>query len=169
MSETVKWIIGGVILLAVIIWGCLFFIPHTTTPLDQTLQMEIYPGSSMIEGTVPITLNGYWEQYLLQDDRLVLTVDEFEHYYDIRPMNPIPGDPPFFRLDDTKADYHSVCFVASSTITGEDSVLLFVQFKKDLSGWLIRPVPNFGFVSEEFERDPSFLYNYAYNWLPWEY
>ena len=153
---------------ALIVLACLFFIPHKTTPIDLTLEMEIYPGSSIIEGTVPITLNGTWEQYLLNDDHLMLTIDDFEHYYNIHPLNSL-GDPPYLPLSDKDNGYQSVCFVASSTITGEDSVLLFVKFKNDLSGWVIQPVPNFGIVSEELQNDPSFKYAYAFNWLPWEY
>lgn len=168
MHKSVKWIICGILALALIVLACLFFIPHATTLIDQTFEVKIHDGSGNIEGTVPITVNGTWKHYLLQEDHLVLTVYEFEHYYDIRPMNPIPGDPPFFRLDDTKADYHSVCFVASSTITGEDSVLLFVQFKKDLSGWYINPMANPGVVSEKFMDHPSFRRIYIYNWWPGE-
>ena len=173
MLEKIKWIICGTVILALIVLACLFFIPYKTTSMDLTLDMEIYPGRSVIEGTVPITLTGAWEQYLLHDDRLILTIDDFEHFYNIRPLNPVFGETSFgettyISLTDKKTDHQHICFVASSTITGEDSVLLFVEFKNDLSGWRINPRPTFGVVSKEFETDPSFLYTYAFNWFPWE-
>lgn len=158
---------------SMIVLACLFFIPHKTTPINQTLDMVIYPGSSNTEGTVPITLNGLWEQFLLRDDRLILTIDDFEHYYNIRPSNPILGETTigettYIELTDSSTGYQTCFFVASSTITGEDSVTLIVQFKDDLSGWRIRSMPNFGVISPETEIDPSYRYHYAFNWLPWE-
>lgn len=173
MHKRIQWIICGTLLLALIVLACLFFIPYKTTPMDLTLDMEIYPGSSITEGTVPITLNGTWEQYLLHKDRLILTIDDFEHYYNIRPLNPILGETTlgettYIELTDRNTGYQDPCFVASSTITGEDSVLLFVEFKNDLSGWRIKSIPNFGVISKELETDPSFRYTYAFNWLPWE-
>ena len=75
MFNTIKWIIISVLLLAVTIGACLYFIPQTTT-INLTLETLKTDRSGNELGSVTITVTGTWEKYLLQDDRLVLTIDD---------------------------------------------------------------------------------------------
>ena len=165
MHPIVKWIICGTVALALIVLACLYFIPQSM-PINLTITLEKHDGKGNVQGTISIDANGTWEKYLLQNDRLILTIDDFDHFYNIRPLNPIPGDPPYFSLHEKKSGYNSVCYIASSTITGEDSVLLFVKFQKDLSGWSLNTMPS-PYIREEFKDDPSFHVFYDFNWQPW--
>lgn len=157
------WTIFVILHLILIVLACLFFIPHATTSIDITLEMEKTNAGTVLD-TIPIIFTGTWEKYLLQKDRLVLTVSEFDHYYNIRPLD---TSTPYFSLQGTH-DYYSVCFLANSTITGEDSVFLFVRFTKDLSGWSIRSMANPNIPNDHFKGDPSFFVSYDYNWQLWE-
>ena len=160
MLKRIKWIICGILALALIVLACLYFIPQTTT-IDLTLETQKKDASGNVLGTVSITVNGTWEKYLLQDDRLILTIDDFDHLYNIRPW--ANNNVPYFTEEqgdvNPEVPYHYITFVADSTITGEDSVLLHLAFRDDLSKWEFFPSGH-PLISEDLRDDPSFQVAY---------
>ena len=149
------------IVAALIVLACLYFIPHTTTPIDLTLETLKTDDNGNALGTVSITVNGTWEKYLLQEDRLVLTIDDFDHLYNIRPWT--NNNVPYFTEEqgdvDPEVPYHYITFVADSTITGKDSVFLHLAFRDDLSKWEFFPGPSI-YTIDDLRDDPSFQVAY---------
>ncbi|MBE6976296.1 MAG: hypothetical protein E7439_03765 [Ruminococcaceae bacterium] len=154
-----KIILICAIAIVLLILAALYFIPKTT-PIDLTLDTLKTDMDGNELGSVSITLKGNRKEYLLQEDRLTLTIDDFDHLYDIRPWVTGDGDPPYFSLTQKDGDdYYYICYVANSTITGEDSVFLYVVFRKDLSKWELFPSPSI-YIREELKSDPSFKVAY---------
>ena len=160
MFKTIKWIIICVLLLAVTIGACLYFIPQTTT-INLTLETLKTDRSGNALGSVTITVTGTWEKYLLQDDRLVLTIDDFDHLYNIRPWT--NNNVPYFTEEqgdvNPEVPYHYVTFVADSTITGKDSVFLSLAFRDDLTKWEFFTGPSV-YTSDDLRDDPSLQFAY---------
>ena len=156
MLKRIKWIICGTLIFALIVLACLYFIPQTT-PISLTLQAQKMDENGNVLGTVSVTVNGTWKKYLLQKDRLVLTIDAFDHLYNIRPWT--NNNVPYFTEEqgavDPEVPYHYIAFVADSTITGEDSVLLHLALRDDLSKWEFFPSGH-PLINEDLRDDPSF-------------
>jgi len=159
MHKKLIWIIGSVLALALVIFSCLFFIPHAT-PIDITLDAVKYDsthGDANELGTVQIHVHGTLKEYLFRSDELELHIDDFDHLYDIRPWaNPNPdGSYPGFKVDLSENSYeYGIVFGANSTITGEDSATLNLVLRKDLKKWEFF-VGSSIYTDEALRNDPS--------------
>ncbi len=154
MRKSVKWLIGSVLTIALIVLACLYFIPKTT-PIDIILDTQKRDSAGNELGSMQITLKGNWKEYLFKNNRLTFTIDDFDHLYDLRPWTAEYGTPPYSLEQSDEDGYNCITYVANSTVTGEDSVFLYVLISEDLSRWEFFPAPSI-YTSEELRDDPSF-------------
>ena len=172
MRNKIKWIIGGVLSLVLVLGCCLYFIPKTT-PIDITLNAAKtgdrngYRGDREDLGTVQIHLYGTLKEYLFRPSELTLAIDDFDIFYDIhayanRDSNgnypdvtvKLRGSDYSINLYDKVTENYAV-FWANSTVTGEDSAVITVYFSTDLKRWNLFASP-YVYIDEAFEDDPSF-------------
>lgn len=142
MRNKTKWIIGGILSFAVILFGCLYFIPKST-PIDITLDAVKYKDGSSLDasepGTVQIHIHGTLKEYLFRENTLTFAVDDFDHLYDIHAWDSRYEGSCYVTktlIEDAEILFGSV-FEASSTVTGEDTLTLSVAFQPDLKEWIL--------------------------------
>lgn len=149
-------IISGIIAVLLILAGCLYFFPIKITPIDITMDAlkTGFEGEEM--GTVQITVRGTLTEYLFHDDRISLEITPFEDLYDIEPW----GTDIFNSTNIGQPDahgYYSLECTASSTEIGEDSFILTIFFREDLSKWEFFRLRT-GASAEPGYRDLDFTY-----------
>ena len=177
MRKKLTWLIGAILVIALIVFGCLYFIPQATpdatpettptddpkiTPINITLNAAKASKENSTISVLKINLRGKLEEYPNQNLRITLSIDDFDHLYNIRSsLNPDPqGNYPSVPLEQPSENgYYSLTFLASSTITGEDSVALHVSFNKELNKWDLFPEPSI-YADEKYSEDPSFRLTY---------
>ena len=162
MSNKTKWIIGGVLAFVLVVGCCLYFIPKTT-PFDITLNATKTGnrnGEHEDLGTVEIHVYGTVKEYLFRSDKLELHIDDFDHLYDIKPF--VASDRDGFTVDmdgDSHGFITGLPFGASSNITGENTVLIWITLQSDLKKWEFSIHPGL-YVDEEEWDEPSYNLRY---------
>lgn len=168
MSNKMKWIIGGVLAFVLVLGCCLYFIPKTT-PIDITLtasKIGDRNGAREDLGTVEIRVHGTLKEYLFRPSELTLEIDDFDIFHNILSYTKRGPDRDAdvtvkliegnytLNLYGKEVNYNA-SFIANSTITGEESAVIRVDFSPDLKNWVIIAVPDV-LIDEAFEDDPSF-------------
>ena len=158
MRNKIKLYVCGILLFAAAIFCCLYFIPKTT-PIDITLNAEKTDKDQNKLGQVQIHVTGYLKEYLFHTDTLSLNIDDFDYLYDIHPWANRDSDGNYSDFDlhwDNRGYAFDATFGASSTVTGEHSVLLCLTLHKDLKHWQFSVNPSIYVVDEAARNDPSF-------------
>ena len=126
--------IAGIVAGLLILATGLYFIPVKTTPIDITMDAAKtnYEGEEL--GTVPITVHGTLTEYLFRENRLWLEISPVEDLYDIKPSSTDYFGSVKIGQPDQNGFYSLGC-TASSTIVGEDSYVVTIFFREDLSQW----------------------------------
>lgn len=125
----------------------LYFIPIKSTPIDITMDAVKSDSDGKELGTVPITVQGTITEYLFRNDRIEIEIEPFEDLYDIEQRTT-----DFFIDDSDQKGHYLVECNASSTIVGEDSYMVTVFFREDLSRWeFFRVCRKYHYVEETEE------------------
>ncbi len=125
----------------------LYFVPIKSTPIDITMEAVKSDSDGKELGTVPITVQGTITEYLFRNDRIEIEIEPFEDLYDIEQRTT-----DFFIDDSDQKGHYLVECNASSTIVGEDSYMVTVFFREDLSRWeFFRVCRKYHYVEETEE------------------
>ena len=154
------FIIATCLVCAMLIAVCLYYVPTKSTPIDLTLNALKTDRDGNELGTVQITVSGTLTEYLFRDDRLSLQISPFEDLYDIELWGTDDSDSTNIGQPDAYGYYTFDC-TASSTEIGEDTYVLVVYFREDLSKWEFFRSYWLG-TNKEFGRDYYYDLNFAY-------
>lgn len=126
----------------------LYFVPIKSTPIDITMEAVKSDSDENEIGTVPITVKGTVEKYLFRDDRVSLKIESFEDLYDIKQWD----SRDYSGYGPDEYGFYWLYFNASSTVAGENSYMVTVIFREDLSSWeFFRVCRKYHYVEETEE------------------
>ena len=127
------FIVSAVIATILVFLAGIYYIPIKTTPIDMSFDAVKFDTDGNEYGTVPVTVKGKICEYLFRNSRITLEISEIEDLYDIgiNEYDSIWLEPP------DQHGYYWLHCCASSTILGEDTYIMTIIFKEDLSQWEI--------------------------------
>lgn len=137
MLQKIKKIIFVIIASALVLFilfccAYAFFknVPIDRSSLDVTFTVTKLDENGEQIGAFPITINGYIEEYLLQDDRLNVHIESFDGYIDFLPHNHNNVDGGIFDF----AGLRMTRYYA----TGSNGLAYFtIYFSEDHNRWLL--------------------------------
>lgn len=148
MSKKILYIGCAIIISLLLIGTLLYFIPVSSTPIDITMDAVKSDSDENEIGTVPITVKGTVEKYLFRDDRVSLEIESFEDLYDITQWD----SRDYSGYGPDEYGFYWLYFNASSTVAGENSYMVTVVFREDLSSWeFFRVCRKYHYVEETEE------------------
>ena len=134
MKKRVLLIIACMMLLCIAVGLCLYAIPHNTK-IRESMQATKLDKDGNTTGTDTIILQGSFNNYLLKEDTLELTINPFGTLKSIVMADTGSGNT--FTVPVAFDDFYTFTFLAWDT-SKEDSVFCTVTVSQDFEYWVFR-------------------------------